>query len=259
MSIARGTKMQALRARGEGAAPKLRLTGPHGQIVETPAGGELVQSPQALIVQEQEAKATTILLFAPEAGRWTVSRTDGGALGTLEMARDLRRATVSAKVTRRGARRVLRWRFDGPARHSVRFAERSRGGSRVLVTTSKRRGHVVFTPVARGGIHKIEAGVLNEGLPRENLTVASFKTARPVLRKVRGLRLSSRGRLLIVAPLRKRSRLRGGCQGTQRLTSSLARRPSRGFAFPHRWDNRPTACRSWRSRPTIAPDRRPAL
>jgi hypothetical protein len=204
-SIPAGARVAVLSARGQGAPPKVTVTGPRGERVETPAGPEGLRAKATLLFQDPQTNTTHVVLRNPAAGRWTVTPQPGSpALGAVRTADGLPPLRLRARVSAHGRgrkgdarRRTLSWQAGRlPFGQRLTFVERGSGTAHVLLTTRRRQGRLTFTPdPAPGRPRRIEVTVSRGGIPRLTRRVARFTAPRPVpLRRVAGLRL--RGRTL---------------------------------------------------------------
>jgi hypothetical protein len=184
--VVRGQKLVIVKARGVGAPPKIVVSGP-GRTIRTPDGPGAVNTAQAMLAQDTATNTTYVALFSPPAGTWRVT----GAQN-VSVADGLPPVRVKARV-RRG---VLTWSARGLVRgQRLQLVERARAGeANVLVTTRRARGRLRFTPdPALGARRRIDAIVINAGLPRSTETVARYRVAPPARPgRVRSIRLRSR-------------------------------------------------------------------
>lgn len=180
-TVERERPLTVLAADGEGAPPKLVVSGPGGERIETPAGPEGVSTKDTLLIQDTDASTTYVVLFKPAAGPWSVSTAAGSpAITGLRTARGLPPVRIAAKVTGKGARRTLSWKGTGLGGQRTQFLERGRGSANTLANTTKASGRLRFRPDPQLGTKRtIGAIVSNRGLPRLTRTVASFRVAPP--------------------------------------------------------------------------------
>ncbi|MBE2314624.1 hypothetical protein DVA67_001460 [Solirubrobacter sp. CPCC 204708] len=175
-TVGERAKVHVVAVEGEGAAPNVTLVGPGGRRVTTPADGSLLQTREAIVVQDPERATTTVALLDPPAGRWRVETPS--AVRAVRSAPGLAPVNVKASV-KRG---VLRWTLDRLPGQRVTFVERGADGARELVTTARASGRVRFKPGT--GRRTVEALVTQDGLPRATRVVARFSGPSPKLRRV---------------------------------------------------------------------------
>lgn len=181
---------------GRDGMPAGVLTGPGGVRVDVPAASQGTRPGRTWVVRIPELRLTAITVAGPRAGTWRWTPAAGSPpLERLRVARALPSADVRATVARRGARRVLRWRFAGAPGRQVRFVERAGDDVRVLATVRRARGTLAFAPVeSRAATRRVVAEVIDRGTVREATTVARFsaRTAGPSTpRRLRAMRKGS--------------------------------------------------------------------
>jgi hypothetical protein len=179
---------------GTGGAPRVALTGPGGPIVAgTPQGA--ARTPDAYYLEHPEAARTYIVLRRAPRGRYSVTPLPGSVpIDSLGTAQVLPRPRVRARVSGRGARRVLTYRVRRIPGQRIMFVERGGGISHTIGATSRARGRLRFRPaLGRSGRRRIVAVVLQRGLARDELRVARFGYRRPKLGRARGVRARRRG------------------------------------------------------------------
>lgn len=171
--------------RSPGGAPLVRVMGPGGASVSSPAAGQALRSASAVVVPDAANRTTYVFLKRPRAGTWQVS--SASPLTSVAVARGLRKPHVSARVSGKGARRVLSYSVAPLPGQQVRFAERGGGVVHELGRARGRRGRIAFKATVTSNRRRtIQAEVIQNGLPRDNLTVARFSaSARPKLVKPR--------------------------------------------------------------------------
>jgi hypothetical protein len=170
-----------------------------------------------------------------------VARHDAGGLSSIQgvdPAAVLAPPRVSARVSGKGRKRVLRWRVRPIPGQRVTFAEEGADSANVIARTVKSRGKVRFTPSAgTGRARKITAIVEQGGAPRDTLTVARY-TAPAWRRPAKPRRLRGRRRLRI-PDVQRHHRARIEVAGLRsddlpgppaRVTVRPARRPAQASA-----------------------------
>jgi Tol biopolymer transport system component len=187
LTLELGDEPTVLRFRG---APRVVLEGPGGQRIDGPVVNDRV-------VLLQDADATYVALRRP-GGTWRASTPPGSpAIAGVDSAAVLPKPKVTARVSGKGAKRVLRWTLARVPGQRVTFAEQ---GGNVLKRTTAARGRVRFTPPAgRSRTRRIVAIVEQAGVPRATLPVARYRA--PTLKrpgKPRGLKVTRRGNALSV-------------------------------------------------------------
>jgi hypothetical protein len=164
-------------------APPLRVTGPGGVAVVT--SDQARRSATVVVVPDAANRTTYVFVKRPRAGTWHVS--SASPLTSVAVARGLPKPRVTARVSGKGARRVLTYSVAPLPGQQVRFTERGAGVVHELGRARGRRGRIIFKATVTGNPRRtIQAEVIQDGLPRDNLTVARFSApARPKLVKPR--------------------------------------------------------------------------
>lgn len=208
-SIPRGSGATLLSIEGAGAAPRVKLRTPAGQVLDfsdaTGPKGKTV-SPGVGQVVEQEDR-TVVLLGQAQAGTWTAEAVPGSApIVQVRRADILPKPAIRARVTGRGSERTLSYDVKPLDGQVVRLVEAARGGRKLLRLVKRGgKGKVRFTvSEARGKRRRIVAEVQQDELPRDNLTVARYKASNPRVGKARSVRVRRKGKRAIVTWSRAR-------------------------------------------------------
>jgi hypothetical protein len=171
---------------GADHAPRLRVSGPGGQTIDTPAQGVL-NTGRAVAFSNPATRTTYIALFRPRAGAWTLQSLDGSPIVTVRRGSILADPRVSGRVTGSGSTRLLRYQIKMPAGDDVRLFERAPGGTRQLAVV-RRGGQLRFTPSdAVGSRRAILALVERHGMPVTQLTIARFQAPPPAIGRARAI------------------------------------------------------------------------
>lgn len=174
------------------------MTGPDASFT-SPAAGAL-RSGRVVVLPVEAEHTTYVVVNDPKPGTWRVASLDPAqALTRVVSARGLAKPKVSAKVSGRGARRVLAYRVQPIPGQRVTFVERAAGGvGHVLGRARGWRGRITFQPtLVRARRHAIVAEIVQNGMPRTQLTVAHFTATPPVLRKPKAKATRTRGSLTL--------------------------------------------------------------
>ncbi|MTD42794.1 hypothetical protein GKE82_00350 [Conexibacter sp. W3-3-2] len=197
-TVTAGTKIQNVELNAAAGSPAVTLIGPDGATV-TPADARTTGSfaGPAVALPLPDAARTLVVLNDPKPGVWTVAPApDSPAITELLVARDAKPVKVTATVTRRGARRVLRYRIADRGGAVVRFSEQgARAAVASLGTATGDRGTLAFTPAdGPGGRRQIVALVSRGDLPLSAPVVATYTAPAPqrpaTVRGVRARRTS---------------------------------------------------------------------
>jgi hypothetical protein len=181
--VEQGAGGVALSLEGAGAAPRIRLRSPKGRVLDfTNATGDGVKLDGAFGTIIDAEDRTVVLLKAPEPGRWT-AETAAGSTSVVRVRRAdvLPPPKITAKVAGAGPSRLLTYDVAARKGQVVRFVEQAPGAQKVLKTVKQGgKGSVRFvTSEATGTRRTIVAQVIQDGLPRANLTVARFTAPSP--------------------------------------------------------------------------------
>jgi hypothetical protein len=185
-TLAAGLRREEIAVVGAKAPPRVRLAGPGGTVLATPATPDRFErfaGGYALAVSS--SRTTWFILKAPRAGRWTVTTLAGAAPARIERADPLLPLALKASVTGSGSRRVLHWHLNAQRGVTVRFVQDG-GNQSTIATTRSSTGKAAFE-VASGpaGRRRVIAVVSVDGFPRSQRTAATFAIARQVAPKVR--------------------------------------------------------------------------
>ncbi len=187
-------------ATGISGPPLVRVTGPGGVTVESPADGSALRSGVAVIVPVAGERRTYVFVNNPRAGNWQVEALDpANPLTGVSFAEGLPEPKVKGRVSRPAANsksKKLRLTYELPRRISgqkVIFTERGEGIAHELGTARGDEGTISFKPtLATDRKRTIEAQVIQDGLPRELIAVARFKA--PPLPKLKVAKLEAKRR-----------------------------------------------------------------
>jgi hypothetical protein len=188
--VPRGLRRVLLAVRGRGSQPHVRVQGPRGPALTTPAPGQSTASGPGWAATRSTSDATTyVVVERPSAGLWTIDELPGSpAVASVAIARPLPQRLARGRVSGRGRTRVLSYRVAQASGTRVTFVER--GGDprasdpeRVVEQTigraTGRRGTIRFTP-AEGRLRRrrIDAVVESDGVVVRSERVARFTAPR---------------------------------------------------------------------------------
>jgi hypothetical protein len=183
VAVPAGLPVAGFAATSPSGAPRVRVSGPGGVSVSSPVGGKALRSARAVVLPDAANRTTYVFVKRPHAGRWRIAGLGGATLSRVSLARGLPKPRVTARVSGKGARRVLRYSVAPLPGQQVRFTERGAGVAHELGRARGRRGRIAFRATVTGNRRRtIVAEVIQNGLPRADLTVARFSApARPRL------------------------------------------------------------------------------
>ena len=219
--VVSGTEAVALRIHGTHGPPQIVVHGPHGATITSPATGITKRSRGHYLLIENKTNGTAdLMLIHPAAGTWTVSQAphSTSSLTKMDRASLEQPPTFGARVSSKGARRVLNVAYAVPVGASVKLVEHAKGvehtiaknlegqrcpglpalrphtNERILCTS------VTFTPSLGLVSNRQVVAVVSKGaIPLMQKTIASFKA--PPLRlpsRIAAMRVQrSTGTLLV--------------------------------------------------------------
>ncbi|HEY1330859.1 MAG TPA: hypothetical protein VGH10_05225, partial [Actinomycetota bacterium] len=203
VSVGRGEPVAVFSVVGTTLPPRVELTGPGGRVLavtpEDPAGG--VDDGRVLLFQNQADRTTYIAVDRPAAGLYRLSLVPGSPpVERFRAAQALSRPAVRGRVTGKGHRRALRYRFKRERGRSVVFYEQGRDTRKRLRHTRRPAGTIRFTvPDGRAGRRDIVAIVSQNGRAQSAGVIATY-IAPPARRPTRPAHLRARvrrGRLVV--------------------------------------------------------------
>jgi hypothetical protein len=173
--VAKGEDSKGVQLIGNGGAPNVTLTGPGGDKVSIgPGSPNVVHGAHLGLLRDQADKLTIAGVVRGKPGTYTITPAAGSP--AIVKVRETRADDhVSAKVTAKGDKRVLRYDAGLPGKKSVQFFERGKSVFRPLKTTAGGKGTVTFTPApGPAGKRQIVARTRIDGAPAPDYVVASF-------------------------------------------------------------------------------------
>ena len=194
ITVAPDLPVAVFAVQGDSAPPKISVAGPSGEAVSTPAGPEAVSTPRFFVMQAPGDRTTYVAVEKPSAGAWQIRTLPGSAEITgVRRADGLPPVSVAGAVTGAGAARTLSWTMGAIAGQEVTFVAEGGGARQIVGTTSATSGTLDFAPEpGAGGRRVVRAYVTQDGLPREDLEIASFDVADAMLSPPGGLTLARR-------------------------------------------------------------------
>ncbi|MDP9293323.1 MAG: PKD domain-containing protein [Actinomycetota bacterium] len=181
LTLPPGLSVAAFKVTGEGAAPRVTVTGPKGERILTPPGVNGAKTANSLVTMDPAGHTTYVAVGSPSAGTWKITAEPGSApIAAASSARALPDVSVAAKLGGKGMRRRLRYRVKPLPGQTVVFSERSRTLTHEIGRARRASGTLRFAPgVGPAGARRIVAQVSQGGLPRDEITVARYRAPRP--------------------------------------------------------------------------------
>jgi uncharacterized delta-60 repeat protein len=187
VTLGSGLPAAMIRLRGQGGAPQVTVTDPHG--------GEIFKGPDAVFIEGTEPDTTVIALSHPLAGAYTITPQPGSsAIADVATAKGLPALGLKARVTGAGQVRVLHYKLAAAQGRVVRFVEQGSGIASMVGSAKGAHGTIRFTPAAGArGRRTIVALVEEAGAPSGEVKATSY-TASGTPRPARPRSLSGRRR-----------------------------------------------------------------
>ena len=191
LTLRRGDRSRTILLQGSSGTPVVRVTGPDGQTLDTPArpGLALSRGAKLRIMRIDQRSMTAVGLQDPPPGKYTIAALPGSAaVSDVSAAVDPSPARVRAHVTGSGSFRTLHFDVRRRPDQTVTFLEVNGATTRTLGTVAfGGRGTLRFTPTPGTGRRTIEARFELADAVTERLTVAHFAAPSTRLARVRGL------------------------------------------------------------------------
>jgi PKD repeat protein len=198
LTVPRGQAVSVIGVKGAGGAPHVTLIGPHGQKIDTPAGGYEKTAHEFIVADSAKTQETYFLIDHMTPGRWSVSPDPGSVPVTaIQQGASLPSPDVHAHLSRgRHGVFALHYSLHPLAGQQVTFIERDQRGNVFTIGRARSRaGTLSFTPTALLGLKRtIVAQVTQDGHPREDDTLLRYRAPTPApLPAPRGLRAARAG------------------------------------------------------------------
>jgi hypothetical protein len=198
LQLPAGENHALVRFMGQGGAPQVRLHGPEGRTIDTPAAGQgsVLKAGSFASIRDERSRYTDVLITKPGNG-WSYEVLPGSApVAHVQTAGELPKLEVAANVVRSGKTAELHWQLGDLAGRKVTFMEAGPGAPpRVLKRNATADGSVRFTPyLTPQRDRQIVAIVEQDGKPRSREVVARYTApAVPRMTRVAGLKAVRRG------------------------------------------------------------------
>lgn len=181
VTLGQGLPSGVIAVEGNGAPPHVALVAPGGARVEDTPGAKS-QTDSLLSFHNPATNTTYFVLKSPAAGTWKIEpAADSVAITGVKAADGLDDPKVTARVTRgAGGKRELSYTVNDVPGQKVTFAEKGKAAAQTLGAAKGRKGTLRFTPAdGPGGTRRIIALVSSYGVPRKELSVASYVAPPP--------------------------------------------------------------------------------
>jgi hypothetical protein len=197
-----GQPLASIMVRGQGAPPRLTVTGPGGQTISSnPDQSKASMSDVGVVISDVATQSTIVNLQKPQAGDWRIAVQPGSpGIDRVSTANALPEPSVRAVVGGRGHDRTLTWKIRQIPGQRVRIVENGAGAYNQLVAPKTATGTVRFTPTrGKAGKRKLFAMVEQYGMPRERVLAGTYVAPGPPRPSApRFVKLRRRGGNLVV-------------------------------------------------------------
>lgn len=199
--VAPGERAKELQIRGVGAAPRVRITAPGGEVLTLATGTWAETKTMMALRQEGPTTTTYAAVKNGRPGTYTVERLPGSAaLKNLAETRPGYDTNFRARVTGSGPQRTLTYDLGRPARQRVTFFERTAEGAHAIGTATSGRGTIRFAPAPGApGVRRIVSVATLAGAPIPDQVLATYRVSDEKVRAPAGLRVRRRGTSLQVS------------------------------------------------------------
>jgi hypothetical protein len=182
-TVPKGQTVSVIGVKGSGGAPRVTLTGPHGQTIDTPPSGYERTAHEFIVADDSDSKETYFVIDHMAPGQWKMSLDPGSVpIIGIQQGASLPSPDVHASLLRaRHGKFVLRYRLHPLAGQRVAFIERdARGNIYTIGAARGKSGSLSFTPTALLGLKRtIMAEVTQNGHPREDDTLLHYRAPTP--------------------------------------------------------------------------------
>ena len=171
-----------VRVTGTGGAPAISVRGPGGAQATSGGIGQITDgSDGVVVVRSDSLSGTWIGVPHPAAGTWTLTPLSGSVpIADIAVADGLPPASVTARVTGSGYRRVLNYSIRPRPGQSVQFVESGPGAGKLIGTAHGTRGSIAFTPaIGPAGRRQIIALVALNGGVAQRIVAATYAAPGP--------------------------------------------------------------------------------
>jgi hypothetical protein len=177
--VAPGTGEEVIGLQGSGGAPQVTLSGPGGQQLQTTGEGVNVNK-YGLYVRQPSTGQTLIEIPHATAGSWTLQTAPGSpTLASVQVAKQLPEPKIKARVSGKGAKRVLSYSFKPQPGLTVKFLEGVDHGASPIGAARGSRGRISFVPsLGSSAARTIIAQIIRGGRLANTKVVGRFSPGR---------------------------------------------------------------------------------
>ena len=170
-----GSGNEVIGVQGDGGAPKVVLNGPGGKSINAEGEG-ITLTRYGLYVRQPSSGQTVIEIPRADAGSWTLQAAPGSPpVHSVSLAQQLPDPKIRARVTGRGARRVLSYSVTPQPGLTVRFREGVDRGASPIGAARLAHGSIRFSPsIGSAAPRAIIADIERDGRLQSSVVVAHF-------------------------------------------------------------------------------------
>ncbi len=200
-NVAPGQRGLSVAISGAGDSPQVDLRDPKGNVLALPADGSL-HTASAIGIRILSEQATYFAIANPMGGTWTVvPHADSVPITGVQLAGALPVVSIKGRLDAGsgGAPRTLHYTVKAIPGQQVSFSEQTKTEIHTLGTARGSSGSLRFTPADLASPKRqIVAHVVENGLPRANVVVATFIANTRVTTRPARLQLTRHGSTLLI-------------------------------------------------------------
>jgi len=180
VNVPAGLPQENIVVAGTGGAPKITVTAPGGETLSS-SDSAIARSAHMAIVPNAAENKTLVFIGAPAAGAYTIATQAGSApIASVKHADGLPEPKVTGTVGGHGYARRLVYKITPISGQTVSFFERSTKAAGAIGNAKGNTGVLRFTPAnGPAGKREIVAQVVQNGIPRRNIVVATYTAPGP--------------------------------------------------------------------------------
>ena len=202
VNVKGGQKLASLQIFGQGAPPRVMVTGPSGQNIASPSNqAQPVHNDVGLLIADAASNSTVVNLSKPEGGSWTVALQPGSVpVTSIRTANALPDPKVKAVVRGKGRKRTLEWTVRPIPGQRVKLSEEGPGAHRNFGVLKGRSGTIKFSPAnGKKGKRELLAVVEQDGIFRKSIVAGTYIAPGPTKPgRPRRVRLRRKGTKLVI-------------------------------------------------------------
>jgi hypothetical protein len=195
VDVPKGARGLGVRVHGSKTAPVVTISGPSGSRTADP--DKPAQLGWVHVLPSGSDDTTAFALVDAKPGRYKITA-KSGSVASVEVAKPAPDPEVSGEVSGSACAPVLTWRAKKIPGQEIRLLDAGDGGAEFLAQTAKSSGRLKLT-AGGGGSRTIVAQILQGGILRTTLPVASYDAPSDVPAAPTGVRVMPRGKGLAVS------------------------------------------------------------